>query len=138
MSDPRTIDPQALERLREWGGPKLAGQMVRLFLENSGSRMDQIRTGTEAGDMSEAERGAHSLKSSAANVGAEILRTLATRVETAALEEDAGEAKRILPELETAYADAMRELAGIEQDMIAGERDAARGGEAVVEEGLPE
>lgn len=141
MSDSQTIDPQALDRLREWGGQKLVGQMVRLFLENSGMRMDQIRTGTENADMPEAERGAHSLKSSAANVGAELLRTLSTRIETAALEEKPEEAKRLLPELEVAYEAAMRELAAFEQSMIreAGATDAeVGGGEAVVEEGMHE
>ena len=141
MSESRTIDVQALERLREWGGQKLVGQMVRLFLENSGTRMDQIRTGAEHGDMPETERGAHSLKSSSANVGAETLRTLATRMETAALEEDPEEARRLLPELEAAYGEAMAELASIEEAMLreaAEARDAAGGDEAVVEEGMPE
>jgi HPt (histidine-containing phosphotransfer) domain-containing protein len=117
MTDSQIIDPQALDRLREWGGDKLAGQMVRLFLKNSGTRMDQIRAGAEGGDLEEAERGAHSLKSSAANIGAEVLRTLATRMESAALEANPEEARSLLPEIETAYADAMQELQKIEREM---------------------
>ena len=117
MTDSLIIDPQALDRLREWGGDKLAAQMVRLFLKNSGTRMDQIRTGADRGDLEEAERGAHSLKSSAANIGAELLRTLATRMESAALDGDAEGAKELLPELEAAYANAMQELQGIEKGM---------------------
>ena len=117
MTDSQIIDPQALERLREWGGDKLAGQMVRLFLKNSGTRMDQIRTGAGNGDLEEAERGAHSLKSSAANIGAELLRTLATRMESAALEGDAAEALSLLPGLESSYADAMKELQQIETEI---------------------
>jgi HPt (histidine-containing phosphotransfer) domain-containing protein len=117
MTDSEIIDPQALERLREWGGDKLAGQMVRLFLKNSSTRMDQIRTGVDGGDLEEAERGAHSLKSSAANVGAEMLRTLATRLEGAALERDEDGARTLLPGLESAYADAMGELEKIEREM---------------------
>ena len=115
MTDSQIIDPQALERLREWGGDKLAGQMVRLFLKNSGTRMDQIRTGVSNEDLEEAERGAHSLKSSAANIGAETLRTLATRMESAALDQNNEDAQALLPELENAYAAAMHELATIEQ-----------------------
>lgn len=117
MTDSQIIDPQALERLREWGGEKLAGQMVRLFLKNSGTRMEQIRTGTESGDVDEAERGSHSLKSSAANVGAELLRMLATRVESAALEQDVEGLRAALPELEVAYAAAIEELKEIERGM---------------------
>lgn len=117
MTDSEIIDSQALDRLREWGGDKLAAQMVRLFLKNSGTRMDQIRTGVEEGDLDEAERGAHSLKSSAANIGAETLRTLATRLESAALEGDPDGANALLPDLESAYADAMKELERIEREM---------------------
>jgi len=117
MNDAQIIDPQALERLREWGGDKLARQMVRLFLKNSGTRMDQIRSGAAEGDPSEAERGSHSLKSSAANIGADAVRTLATRVESASLDKDVEEIRRILPELETAYSEAMAELQSIERGM---------------------
>jgi HPt (histidine-containing phosphotransfer) domain-containing protein len=115
MTESTIIDPQALERLKEWGGDKLAGQMVRLFLKNTGSRMDQIRTGVSDGNLEEAERGAHSLKSSAANIGAETLRTLATRMESAALDANIDSARTLMPELETAYSDAMKELAVIEK-----------------------
>jgi HPt (histidine-containing phosphotransfer) domain-containing protein len=115
MTDAHIIDPRAHERLKEWGGDKLAGQMVRLFLKNSGTRMDQIRVGAESGDLDEAERGAHSLKSSAANIGAEVVRTYATRVESAALEKDLDQVRRLLPELETAFSGAMAELETIEK-----------------------
>jgi HPt (histidine-containing phosphotransfer) domain-containing protein len=117
MADSQIIDPQALERLREWGGDKLAGQMVRLFLKNSGTRMDQIRSGVDGGDLEEAERGAHSLKSSAANIGAELLRTLATRMESAALDGNTDGARALLSDLETSYAEAMGELQKIEREM---------------------
>lgn len=115
MTDSRSIDPQALERLKEWGGEKLASQMVRLFLKNSGTRMEQIREGAEAGDLEEAERGAHSLKSSAANIGAEVVRSYATQVESASLESDLDSVRSILPELETAYSRAIAELETIQQ-----------------------
>lgn len=115
MTDAHIIDPRALERLKEWGGDKLAGQMVRLFLKNSGTRMDQIRQGAESGDLDEAERGAHSLKSSAANIGAEVVRTFATRLESAALEKDLDAVRRLLPELETAFSGALTELETIEK-----------------------
>ena len=117
MTDTQIIDPQALDRLREWGGDKLAGQMVRLFLKNSGTRMDQIRNGVGGSDLEEAERGAHSLKSSAANIGAERLRTLATRLESAALDGNEEVARSLLPDLEAAYSDAMGELERIEREI---------------------
>lgn len=119
MTESQIIDTQALDRLREWGGEKLAGQMVRLFLKNSGTRMDQIRHGVDGGDLDETERGAHSLKSSAANIGAEVLRTLATRMESAALDANEDGARALLPDLEAAYSNAMAELEKIEREMQA-------------------
>jgi HPt (histidine-containing phosphotransfer) domain-containing protein len=117
MTDSQVIDPQALERLKEWGGDKLATQMVRLFLKNSGTRMDQIRNGVKDEDPDEAERGSHSLKSSAANIGAETLRGLATNVELAALDQDLDELRSLLPRIEAAYAVVMTELEALERTM---------------------
>ena len=95
----------------------MAGQMVRLFLKNSGTRMDQIRTGLTNSDLQETERGAHSLKSSAANIGAETLRTMATRMESAALDDSVDDARALLPGLENAYDSAMKELSIIEKGL---------------------
>ena len=117
MTESEVIDRQALERLKEWGGDKLAGQMVRLFLKNSGTRMDQIRKGVAEGDPEEAERGAHSLKSSAANIGAEALRTLATQIESASLAADLEALRKLLPHIESAYDEAMAELSVIDKEM---------------------
>jgi len=104
MDAQSAVDPQALDRLREWGGEKLLNQMVRLFLDNSKTRMDQIRTGVEGGDSEEAERGAHSLKSSAANVGGTEVRRIAADMEAAAVRGEADTLREMLPGLEEAYA----------------------------------
>ncbi len=120
MTDSLILDPQALERLREWGGDKLAVQMVRLFLKNSGTRMDQIRNGVASEDFQESEWGAHSLKSSAANIGAEGLRTLATNVESAALEKDHGRLRELLPQIEESYSEVINRLEALEREMPSG------------------
>jgi len=76
-----TIDPEALDRLRDWGGDRLLSQMIRLFLESTPERVRQITEGLEKGEIELVERGSHSLKSSAANLGAERLRELSAEVE---------------------------------------------------------
>lgn len=116
-TDLYVIDMQALERLEEWGGEKLKGEMIRLFLKNSGVRMAQIRTGVAEQDHDQAERGSHSLKSSAANIGAETLRRLATRIEHAALARDYDGLRATLPDIEAAYQAAISELESIEREM---------------------
>lgn len=119
MADEAAIDPEALDRLREWGGDKLLGQMLRLFLENSGKRMAQIRRGLDGGPLEEAEKGAHSLKSSAANVGAMDVRTVAAELEEMARAGGEDEARGLLPDLERAYESARHELEAIERGLNA-------------------
>jgi HPt (histidine-containing phosphotransfer) domain-containing protein len=117
MSDPSALDESALARLREWGGDKLLGQMIRLFLENAPTRMDQIRTGATGGDIQEAEKGAHSLKSSAANVGAMALRELAADIERAAGAGDVNRVEELFAPIEAAFAEAIAALGAVEQGL---------------------
>lgn len=106
MLDAEIIDPRALARLEEWGGPRLLTQMIRLFLENAPQRVEQVRKGLEEGSLKDAERGVHSLKSSAANVGAVRLSRVAAEMEEAALSGDAeavaGQLSRLEAELVSA------------------------------------
>ncbi len=115
MSDSSVIDPKAHDRLLEWGGPKLLRQMLRLFLENSGERMDQIAQGLEEGTVTFVELGAHSLKSSAANVGATTVSELAARMEKLALREDLEGARQLHEGLVTSLAAAEERLRELEK-----------------------
>ena len=110
MSDRVIIDHQALERLEEWGGPKLQRQILKPFLEHAPERMDQIRDGLAASDPHAVELGSHSLRSSAANVGVVILQEIAGQVENAAADKDLGTAEGLLPDLESAFDEARSAL----------------------------
>ena len=114
--DTTIIDPAALERLEKWGGPSLSNEIVQLFLENGPSRMDQIRAAVDGEDLDEPERGAHSLKSSAANVGAQHVQRVASEVELAASGGDLQRVRDLIPNLEEAFAQATRELAVIVEE----------------------
>ena len=114
--DPTIIDPAALKRLEDWGGSSLSKEIVRLFLENGPSRVDQIRGAMDGEDLDEPERGAHSLKSSAANVGAQLLQQVASELELAASGGDLQLVRELIPNLEQAYAQATRELAVIVEE----------------------
>ena len=70
------IDPAALKRLEGWGGVKLSREIVQLFLDNGPTRVDQIREAMDGEDLEVSERGAYSLKSSAANIGAQQMTPL--------------------------------------------------------------
>ncbi len=77
------VDPAALERLRSWGGDTLLEQLVALFLQETPTRVSAVRDALSGGDLAEAERGAHSLRSTAQNLGANHLSDLAREAEHA-------------------------------------------------------
>ncbi len=108
--DPTIINPAALQRLEDWGGPSLSKEIVRLFLENGPARVDQIRGAMDGEDLDVPERGAHSLKSSAANVGAQLLQEIASELEAAASGGDLQRVRDLIPNLEQAFAQAAQEL----------------------------
>ncbi len=108
--DSDIIDQAALKRLEDWGGTKLSHEIVRLFLENGPTRVDQIRKAMDDEDLEVPERGAHSLKSSAANVGAQLLQKVASDLESAASDGDLKRVRELVPNLEQAFAQAVQEL----------------------------
>jgi len=120
------IDPAALERLSEWGGGALRSRIIGLFLENAPERMEAIREGLaeeRAGgeDAPElAERSAHSLASSAANVGAHMLATLSRRMESALVGGSRERTVQLLSAMETEMEVVMEEFKRIQEREGAG------------------
>ncbi len=74
-------DATALDRLRRFGGPKLLGEMITLFLVAAPERIAVARTAVAGGDVEGAERALHSLKSSAAQLGAMRMQRLSEQGE---------------------------------------------------------
>jgi len=109
------VDPQQMDRLKEWGGPGLQRKMIDLFLSHARERVDQIKAGLSEGDAERAESGAHTLKSSAGNVGASRVQTLAQEGETLAEAGKLEELQALLPSLEEAFEDACRTLEGLRE-----------------------
>ena len=116
--DPTIIDRAALERLEKWGGPSLSNEIVQLFLDNGPARVEQIRGAMDGEDLDVPERGAHSLKSSAANVGAQHLQRIASELELAASGGDLQRVRDLVPDLEQAFAQAARALEMIVREEV--------------------
>jgi HPt (histidine-containing phosphotransfer) domain-containing protein len=84
MSD-ETLDRSALLRLERLGGAKLLRQMINLYLEHGPGRVQAIADGVAASrDAAAIERAAHTLKSSAGNLGALRLQHTAEALEAVA------------------------------------------------------
>ena len=82
-SDAGAIDAATIQGLRELGGddePGLLGELIDMFLEDAPERMRDITEGLAAHDIGRVERGAHTLKSSSANIGALGLSDLCRRI----------------------------------------------------------
>jgi HPt (histidine-containing phosphotransfer) domain-containing protein len=110
MEDLPLLEAEALERLEEWGGPQMQRKMIEIFLSYTPNRMDQIKEGFSRAEANAVEAGAHTLKSSAGNLGATRLQELCEEVERIAEGQDLGALDRLLPELEAAYSATRREL----------------------------
>jgi HPt (histidine-containing phosphotransfer) domain-containing protein len=75
-----------VERLKDisMGDDEFAGELVRVFLEDSADQLEKLRVAIERTDCQAAAEVAHRLKGSGANVGAEVLAEACQRLETAA------------------------------------------------------
>ena len=77
-------DDASLERLRRFGGGKLLGEMIALFVSAAPERISAARAGVAARDAHATEQAMHSLKSSAAQLGALRMQRLCEQAETLA------------------------------------------------------
>lgn len=104
------MDAAAGERLRRLGGDRLLARMLDLFLQNAPQRLATAREGRSRDDLEAVERAAHSLKSSAANIGAQRVRSAAERLERLAADGERDALEAGVRELEQALAAAEPEL----------------------------
>lgn len=116
MNDLPLIDSAQMDRLHEWGGKELQTKMADLFLTHAKERMDQIREGLSTSQPETAETGAHTLKSSAGNVGAQRVQRLAQEAETLAEEGNLEGIQSLLPNLEKAFDEACVALKQIAEE----------------------
>jgi HPt (histidine-containing phosphotransfer) domain-containing protein len=83
-TEPPSFDQSALDRLQRFGGGKLLREMIALFLASAPERVAAARLGVETGDAPAAEMALHSLKSSAAQLGAMRMQRLCEQGESLA------------------------------------------------------
>jgi signal transduction histidine kinase/DNA-binding NarL/FixJ family response regulator len=88
----------ALARLD--GDKDLFGELCGIFIEDAPQQRGRLKSALDNNNMVVVEREAHSLKSSAANIGAELLRESALQVELAARNNDRIKARRLYEKLE--------------------------------------
>lgn len=80
-ADEPEFDAAALERLKRFGGDTLLDKMIALFLEAAPERLDAARAALARNEVADVELALHSLKSSAAQLGALRMQRLSARGE---------------------------------------------------------
>lgn len=112
MTDHPVLEPAAIDRLLRLGGADLVRRLVELYLEQGPDRLQALADGVAQSDAALVERAAHTLKSTAGNVGATRLQQSAQAAEALAGEGviDGGLAERIRSEFEESAAALRRAL----------------------------
>jgi HPt (histidine-containing phosphotransfer) domain-containing protein len=113
MGQPACIDDSALDRLRRQGGPVLVREIVKIFLEDAPLRLRDGRAGAKARNLDATRRAAHSLKSTAAALGAVELKAVSERIEQLAADNQASAVDALLDRWDSTYAAAERRLMAV-------------------------
>ncbi len=100
-----------MDRLRRLGGRDLTVKMIDLFLSHVQTVLMQALAAFQSNDLEGVERAAHSMKSSAGNVGATEVRQLAEQAEDAAHKHDVATLQHLVPDLAKAFDRVKVELA---------------------------
>jgi HPt (histidine-containing phosphotransfer) domain-containing protein len=79
-----SVDDEAVGRIRAIGGDLLVEQMIELFVIDVPARLERLRCAVAAGDRTAVARAAHSIRGSAATLGALAVARLCTELELAA------------------------------------------------------
>ena len=96
------IDSLFLARLEELGGSKLTAELVNMYLIRGDQLLDTISTGIKAQDFSAVKNAAHSLISSAGNLGGQKVSNISKRIEAAAIDEQFVDMSDLFTELSEA------------------------------------
>jgi PAS domain S-box-containing protein len=103
------IDTKPLNVLREMGGDELVEKVLALFFEDTAALIEELKTAISDNNVEAVRRFSHSIKSSAATVGAGETVEIALTIETFAREGEVCDVAK-MNELECSYLDAVKIL----------------------------
>ena len=114
MPDQKSIDLEAIQNLRDLNpgdGGEFLREIVGIYIEDTPKRIAELKAALASGDVATFTRAAHTIKGSSANVGAQVLRAVAERLERTARTEGLGAVAPLIAECEAQYVLAAAELA---------------------------
>ncbi|MCF7807444.1 MAG: Hpt domain-containing protein [Candidatus Marinimicrobia bacterium] len=110
-----SIDEDVLLRLHKMGGAELVSGLIALYFKNAPEKLDTIYTGLKNGDSESIERAAHTMISSAGNLGGKLVSDLAKKIEAAAMENDLKEIEDLVgpfDQANTSFYNYLKEYEG--------------------------
>ena len=108
------IDRAHLEQLGARFGNTFVVQLIDLFISQGGERISAAQQAAAAGDSRGVSAAAHALKSSAGNLGALALASVAMEVErTGSAEQPTATLRVLVTDLETAFEEACAALRSV-------------------------
>ncbi|HKA16424.1 MAG TPA: Hpt domain-containing protein [Myxococcota bacterium] len=110
MAGGREVDAAVLRRLATAIGGEGAHEVIDAYLDDAPNRLADFRRGLEASDLELARRAAHTLKSTAASLGAKGFAELCDEAEAAARVGDAIGLRALLPQLDARLSRVLEEL----------------------------
>jgi histidine phosphotransfer protein HptB len=113
MPDLPIIDPDSIANLRDLNpgdGGAFLREIVGIYIEDTPLRIAELRKFLAAGDVASFTRAAHTIKGSSANVGAQVLRSVAERLERISRTEGLASVAPLIGECESEFARAAAEL----------------------------
>src|SRR5580693_3804291 len=106
MEDLPPIDPHAIASLQELNpgdGGAFLREIVGIYIEDTPKRIEDMKTSLAAGDVPAFTRAAHTIKGSSANVGAQVLKGMAERLEIASRKEGLGGVSGLIADCEEEF-----------------------------------
>ncbi|MFC1481779.1 Hpt domain-containing protein [Candidatus Neomarinimicrobiota bacterium] len=110
MDDATVLNPATIENLKQLGGDDFLHELIELFLEHSSNLVATINNGNAAAEWDQVSRAAHSLKSSAGNIGAFELQTIVSDLEQAAEVTDVSAITPLIDKLGPSFETVVEEL----------------------------
>ena len=111
------LDQKALDNIRALqrpGTPDLLARIVDIFLNDTPDGIATIHRAMTAGDLDTVRTKAHSIKSSAAYLGATAFSSQMSQLERAARENDLQACAAICKDIDPAYNDVQNSLGGLQ------------------------
>ncbi|MEE8349923.1 MAG: response regulator [Acidobacteriota bacterium] len=99
------VDTAILANIRRIGGDPLLNKIIRLFLDLAPEKIKAAYEGEKNGDLEAVERSVHSLRSSAATIGAPILYELCGTLERLSAENKRDQVAELLCALKESFQD---------------------------------